>query len=152
MSSLTTKRSTGGGDRPALQIAILLNSYRSQNISKYRQSYEITLKRVCPSAGLRFFYPADPAQRSEDSEALPDPDKFDLIVIGGGNVDARKTHAWIVEVKAFVLRVVTEYPDKKMCGICWGHQVISLVLGGEIAEMAGYEVGVGRRNPKSTRV
>jgi len=71
---------------------------------------------------------------------LPDPSSFDLIVIGGGNADPRKTHGWILRVHRFIRDVVANYPSTKLCGICWGHQTISLLFGGEIVDMGMPEV------------
>lgn len=115
-------------DRP-LDIAILLNSYRSPIIAEIRDSYVRAIRAVSRDAALTFFYPAE---RADD---FPDPDAFDLIVVGGGNADPRKKHPWILRVHRFILDVVTNHPRKKLCGICWGHQTISLLFGAEVVDM-----------------
>ncbi|KAK3357886.1 class I glutamine amidotransferase-like protein [Lasiosphaeria hispida] len=120
-----------------LNIAILLNSYRSPFIAEIRDSYVRSLGAVSPDSSLSFFYPAE-----HPSGHFPDPDAFDLIVVGGGNADPRKKHQWILRVHHFILDVVTNYPRKKMCGICWGHQTISLLFGGEVVDMPSPELGV----------
>ncbi|KAK5659610.1 hypothetical protein OQA88_814 [Cercophora sp. LCS_1] len=114
-----------------LAIAILLNSYKSPHIHTIRDSYTRTLHSVDPTLSLTFFYPAD-----HPFTPLPDPSLFDLIIIGGGNADPRKTHPWILRVHAFILETIATYPLKKMVGICWGHQTISLLFGAEIVDMA----------------
>lgn len=121
-------------DRP-LRIAILLNSYRSPFITEIRDSYVRSIGVVSPDASLSFFYPA------EQPDHFPDPDAFDLIVIGGSNADPRKKHQWILRVHKFILDVVANYPGKKLCGICWGHQTISLLFGAEVVDMDVPEVG-----------
>ena len=76
-------------------------------------------------------------------EFLPDPAEFDLIVIGGGNADPRKRHAWILRVHEFIRQTRKEWPRKKMVGVCWGHQTLGMVLGGgEVGEMGRPEVCV----------
>ncbi|KAK1756478.1 class I glutamine amidotransferase-like protein [Echria macrotheca] len=119
-----------------LKIAILLNSYRSPFIADIRDSYTRSIAAVSPDAVLTFFYPA------EIADHFPDPDLFDLIVIGGGNADPRKKHAWILRVHRFILDVVTNFPTKKLCGICWGHQTISMLFGGEVVDLGVPELGV----------
>lgn len=121
----------------SLRIAILLNSYRSPIIAEIRDSYVRSIGAVCPDAQLVFFYPA------EQTDDFPDPDAFDLIVIGGGNADPRKRHPWILRVHKFILDVVANYPRKKLCGICWGHQTICQLFGAELVDMEIPEV---RRN------
>ncbi|KAK3985232.1 class I glutamine amidotransferase-like protein [Cladorrhinum sp. PSN332] len=125
---------------PKLKIAILLNSYRSPFIAEIRDSYTRSIGAVSPESQLSFFYPAD--HYGNDSLAFPDPESFDLIVVGGGNADPRKKHAWILRVHKFILDVVAHHPRKKMVGLCWGHQTISMLFGGEIVDMDVPELGV----------
>lgn len=124
-----------------LKIAILLNSYRSPFITEIRDSYIRSLAAVAPDSSLTFFYPAD-----KPGHLFPDPSAFDLIVIGGGNADPRMRHAWILAVHAFILDVVAHQQQElavaKLCGICWGHQTISMLFGGDVGDMEVPEVCV----------
>jgi GMP synthase-like glutamine amidotransferase len=137
-------------DRSPLRIAILLNSYRSPHITEIRDSYTRSLSTVAPDAQLAFFYPAERAAGEDGS--LPDPAVFDLIVVGGANTDPRNTHPWILRVHAFILDVVANHPRKKICGICWGHQTISLLFGGQVIEMDTPEVRQSRLQPPKSRI
>ncbi|KXJ94265.1 class I glutamine amidotransferase-like protein [Microdochium bolleyi] len=119
-----------------LRIAILLNSWRSRFLPAIRASYVRTIGAVAPNARLSFF---EPANRPGD---FPDPAHFDLIVFGGANVDPRKSHPWILEIHAFLRCLLSDYPTKKVLGICWGHQTITRVLGGEVVDAAPPEMGV----------
>jgi hypothetical protein len=92
---------------PSLRIAVLLNSYKSPFINQIRQSYVRTITTVSPGSRPAFFHPAE-------QNEFPRPEDFDLIVVGGSNVDPRKSHDWIIQVHQFVLSVTREYPDKKM--------------------------------------
>ncbi|KAM7187534.1 Class I glutamine amidotransferase-like protein [Rhypophila sp. PSN 637] len=142
MTSTTNASHKGGGlflEQP-LKIAILLNSYRSPFINSIRDSYVRSIAAISPHSKLSFFYPADFFDQPQ--LAFPDPALFDLIIIGGGNVDPRKKHPWILRVHAFILDVIAHHPRKKMVGICWGHQTISLLFGGEIIDMDVPELGV----------
>ncbi|KAI3336637.1 class I glutamine amidotransferase-like protein [Xylariaceae sp. AK1471] len=124
----------------ALRIAVLLNSYRSRLLPAIRESYKRTIGAVAPDAQLAFY---EPANRPGE---FPNPDYFDLIVLGGSNVDPRKRHPWILEVHDFVRRLVRDYPHKKLLGICWGHQTICSVFGGMVVDAAVPEMGVASVN------
>lgn len=167
-----------------LRIAILLNSYRSPFLPAIRASYERAITAVSPDAQLSFFFPAysddndannDPKrpqhhhhhqqyqhyQQLGGEGTLPsDPSAYDLIVLGGSNVDPRaRHHAWIQKVHRFVRDCVSQSQSPpgpsgaagtagagsggktpKMCGICWGHQTIALLFGGEVVEAERPEV------------
>lgn len=121
-----------------LNIAILLNSYHSKFLTAIQASYVRTIGAVAPDAKLTFFEPAN-----RPDEELPDPTLFDLIVFGGANVDARKSHSWILRLHHFLLQLVLCHPNQKILGICWGHQTIARVFGGKIADMDYPEVSCG---------
>ncbi|KAK3903180.1 class I glutamine amidotransferase-like protein [Staphylotrichum tortipilum] len=125
-------------DRPP-RIAILLNSFRSPFIADIRASYIRSIGAVSPDAALSFFYPAE---EPADADAFPDPDAFDLIVVGGGNRDPRAGHPWMLRVHRFILDVARRHPRKKICGICWGHQTICMLFGAELVDMDTPELGV----------
>ncbi|KAI0425934.1 class I glutamine amidotransferase-like protein [Xylaria sp. FL1042] len=120
----------------SLRIAILLNSYHSRLLPAIRASYQRTIGAVAPDTQLAFY---EPANRPGE---FPNPDYFDLIVLGGSNVDPRERHPWILEVHEFLRRMVRDYPHKKLLGICWGHQTISSVFGGKLVDAAVPEMGV----------
>ncbi|KAI0408602.1 class I glutamine amidotransferase-like protein [Xylaria palmicola] len=129
-----------------LRIAVLLNSYRSRLLLAIRGSYQRTIGAVAPHAQLAFY---EPANRPGE---FPNLDYFGLIVLGGSNVDPRKRHPWILEVHDFVRRLVLDYPHKKLLGICWGHQTISTVFGGEVVDAAVPEKRrIATTNPSSPR-
>lgn len=118
-----------------VRIAILLNSYRSRILPAIRASYERTIGAVAPEARLAFYEPANKGE-------FPDPAYFDLVVFGGSNVDPRKSLPWILDVHDFLRRLVIHFPEKKVLGICWGHQTISRVFGGTVVEAAHPEVNL----------
>ncbi|KAK8064686.1 Class I glutamine amidotransferase-like protein [Apiospora phragmitis] len=105
-------------DPPPLRIAVCLNSYNSR------------------------FLPAVQASYSANKGDFPEPVLFDLIVLAGANVDARASWDFILKIHNFIRTVVAQYPDKKVVGICWGHQTISRVFGADIVNMDVPEMGV----------
>jgi GMP synthase-like glutamine amidotransferase len=52
---------------------------------------------------------------------------------------------WIDSLVAFVSSVSNNYPDIKIVGICFGHQIVARAFGGEcVPNPKGWEVGVTR--------
>lgn len=127
-----------------LRIAILLNSDHSPYISSLKHSYEKAILAASPSSSLTFYYPAhatnDLSLPSSPPSLFPDPTHFDLFILGGSNVDPRKRYPWILRVHSFIRTLVSEFPFKKLVGICWGHQTIALVFGGQVDDMDVPEV------------
>ncbi|KAI1426958.1 hypothetical protein F5Y12DRAFT_712567 [Xylaria sp. FL1777] len=109
-----------------LRFAVLLNSYRSRLLPAIRAPLALwhhthSSRSTSPLAAPRSF---------------PNPDYFDLIVLGGSNVDPRRYHDWILEVHEFVRRIVRDYAPTKLLGICWSHQTINRVFGGKLMDAA----------------
>ncbi|KAL7626409.1 hypothetical protein AAE478_003181 [Parahypoxylon ruwenzoriense] len=136
-AAISAASTAAGEEQEPLRIAILLNSYRSRLLPAIRASYERTIRAVAPPGTQLAFY--EPANRAAH---FPDPARFDLVVVGGSNVDPRKSHPWILEVHDFLRRLVADFPHKKVLGICWGHQTIARVFGGKVVDAAYPEMGV----------
>lgn len=162
--------------RRPLRIAILLNYHRSKYLPVYRASYERRLGAIAPDAELVFFTPAghpeelialtrqeeegydhEEGHEEEDDDdegqgqagvyrRRPGPSPFDLVVVGGANLDARRSDPWILALHGFLRARVRRRPDAKIVGICWGHQTIARVFGGEVVDMDTAEV----RFPRAT--
>jgi GMP synthase-like glutamine amidotransferase len=68
-------------------------------------------------------------------------DECDAYLITGSKVSAYDDIAWIHELKSFV-RSIHQH-QKKLIGICFGHQLIAEALGGKVARSnGGWHVGV----------
>lgn len=76
-----------------------------------------------------------------DREPLPEPSKFDgLIVLGGGlNVDQESKHPWLKKEKEFILSWIKS--EKPLLGICLGGQLIAEVLGARVSAHEFWEIG-----------
>ncbi len=79
----------------------------------------------------------------DEGDAVPRLDAYDaLIVLGGpmGPIDV-DAHPWLADETALIREAVLERALPTL-GICLGHQLLALALGGTLAPMAKTEVGV----------
>jgi len=125
----------------ALRIAVLLNGLASPNTPQIRSSFETAVSSASSTipgslAPTIDFY--DPIT----AQIHPDPTKYDLIVLSGGTVDPMGSDPWVLKLQKYLQATVEEYPKQKIVGICWGHQTISILFGGVVANMDGPEIGV----------
>ncbi|ETS84338.1 hypothetical protein PFICI_02363 [Pestalotiopsis fici W106-1] len=117
-----------------LKIAILINEFSKQT-QPMKDAYRTILATVEPDATIEFFDPIN-------AQEYPDVAKFDLIVLSGGSVFVMEEVPWVMKMRAFIKSTVETQPTKKMMGICWGHQIINVALGGIVEEMGSADVGV----------
>ncbi|SFM83378.1 type 1 glutamine amidotransferase [Methanolobus profundi] len=71
----------------------------------------------------------------------PHPDEFDLLVIMGGlmSVYQEDEYPWLIEEKEFVKNVIES--GKSVYGICFGAQMLSEILGGQVSQNMYREIG-----------
>ncbi len=72
-----------------------------------------------------------------------DSEVFDAYLVTGSKADSFGTDAWIQTLKAYLLKLYAR--GEKLLGVCFGHQLLALTLGGK-AERAdkGWGVGIHR--------
>jgi len=126
-----------------LKIAILMNGFESPRIPVVRSSFisaisaassfSITSSALPPMID---FYDPIVAQQ------YPDPADYDLIVLAGGTVDPTGDIPWVLKMQNFLRTTVSQYPERKILGICWGHQTINVTFGGLVANGPALEIGV----------
>ena len=72
-----------------------------------------------------------------------DDQKFDAYLVTGSKADSFGTDPWIETLKGYLLERYTR--GDKLLGVCFGHQVLALVLGGKTERATqGWGVGVHR--------
>lgn len=73
--------------------------------------------------------------------AVDDLDTYDGFVISGSPFDAYSNEIWII--KLCILLRVLDAMEKRVLGICFGHQVICRALGGKVAKsVTGWDIGL----------
>lgn len=87
----------------------------------------------------------------------PDPGTIDGLIVTGSMAGAYDTYPWIQPLADFIKLVYKEYPNVRISGVCFGHQIICQALCGEhgvIVEKhpGGFEFGLQTvvMNPKLT--
>lgn len=77
-------------------------------------------------------------------EAIPQLEDFDMLAVMGGPMDVweEDEHPWLVAEKAAIRTWVRDL-KRPYLGICLGHQLLAVSLGGEAGKMATPEVGLG---------
>ena len=75
------------------------------------------------------------------NETLPDPSEADIWIISGSKHGVYENLPWINPLKNFIVK---SYKNSiPMLGICFGHQIISEAMGGEVRKSKkGWGVGV----------
>lgn len=98
----------------------------------YGDLYAAFLRAVEPSLEVRTY-------DAVGSEQPASPTECDAWVITGSRHDAFADDAWLVALRALVVRLRTA--RARTVGICFGHQVLAQSLGGEVVRAEAWKAG-----------
>ncbi|GAB3691649.1 type 1 glutamine amidotransferase [Salinarchaeum chitinilyticum] len=70
---------------------------------------------------------------------VPTTFAFDGVVVTGSRASVYWDEPWIPAIKEWVAEAIDR--GLPVLGVCWGHQLLADVLGGEVAAMDEYELG-----------
>jgi GMP synthase-like glutamine amidotransferase len=96
---------------------------------------------------------AEPAIRTRtydvvNGELPASPDECDAWIITGARYDAFTDDPWIVDLRAFVNRVLEH--RSRLVGVCFGHQVVAHALGGRAENTGTWKAGPQQLQVEST--
>jgi len=82
---------------------------------------------------------ADLAEFDVTAGQLPADLAFDGVVVTGSRASVYWDREWIDPVREWLTEAIDE--GLPALGICWGHQLLADILGGDVADMGEYEIG-----------
>lgn len=81
----------------------------------------------------------------DEGDQIPPLDSYDLLAVMGGPMDVwqEAEHPWLISEKAAIKHWV-QVLNRPYFGICLGHQLLAVSLGGEVQPMPRPEVGLSQ--------
>jgi glucosinolate gamma-glutamyl hydrolase len=126
--------------RNTKRFAVLVTGHPMDSIKKSFGDYGKMISDALRSEGEEWIsYNVVDDQFPSDEEIR----SFDGILLSGSKHDAHANDPWIQKLRKLVVDCATNFQDKKIVGICFGHQLIANALGGVSGRSnCGWEVGI----------
>ncbi|KAK9702289.1 hypothetical protein K7432_011317 [Basidiobolus ranarum] len=68
---------------------------------------------------------------------------FQGIILSGSAASAASDEPWIFHLNEYLKQLITDVPECKLVGVCFGHQLIARAMGGTVAKnKKGWEIGL----------
>lgn len=118
-------------DKP-LRVAVIVNSGEFF-LLEVKESFTAAFAATSTPVTIDWYDPIV-------DQVYPYVRSYDLIILSGGTADLTKDIPWVLKLEEWIRNTVSEFPEKKFLGLCWGHQVVAAAFGGDIALMEEGEV------------
>ncbi len=106
-----------------VRIAVLIAAHENRNTTRnFRRELEGSLTEFHVTEGH-----------------LPTDYGYDAVVVSGSRSSVYDEEAWIQPTKTWVREAIDR--GLPCLGVCWGHQLLADVLGGDVEHMGAYELG-----------
>lgn len=134
----------------ALTLGILLCDDHYPEFQSVHGNYDDAFKRLFKSSAVTSFV----TYRVFEGAFPTSPSECDVWLVTGSKWGVYESDPWITQLIDFVRRC--DQKDKALIGVCFGHQLIHLALGGKAAKsdkgwgMGLYPVGIFEQNAFDT--
>ena len=121
-----------------MKVCILENDDLDPSIAAAYQGYGAMFVRLFGEAGADWQFDIFHTPSGQYPESF---DAYGAVVLTGSKADSFSDEPWVVELRRRVTLLLEQ--NKKLLGICFGHQLIALCLGAKVGR-APQGWGVGR--------
>jgi len=121
-----------------MKLCILENDYLDPAIEATYKGYGAMFERLLKDAGATGTFDIFNTVKGEYPESF---DAYDAVLLTGSRADAFSTEAWVLTLRQKVEQLLPA--KKKLVGVCFGHQLIGLILGARVGR-APQGWGAGR--------
>jgi len=121
-----------------MKLCILENDYLDPAIEATYKGYGAMFERLLKDAGATGTFDIFNTVKGEYPESF---DAYDAVLLTGSRADAFSTEAWVLTLRQKVEQLLQA--KKKLVGVCFGHQLIGLILGARVGR-APQGWGAGR--------
>jgi GMP synthase-like glutamine amidotransferase len=123
---------------PRMKLCILDNDVLDPAAVPIWGSYAAMFERLLRGAGFEGEIDAYSARQGSYPDSF---DAYDAVLLTGSRSDAFSDDAWVVELRGRVSALLAQ--QKKLVGVCFGHQLIAHCLGAKVGR-APQGWGLGR--------
>lgn len=121
-----------------MKLCILDNDVLDPTAVPIWGSYAAMCERLLRGVGFQGEVHAFSARHGQYPESF---DLYDAVLLTGSRADAFSEDTWVLELRQRVMDLLVQ--EKKLIGICFGHQLIAHCLGAKVAR-APQGWGIGR--------
>ncbi|KAL3419537.1 copper iron-regulated glutamine amidotransferase [Phlyctema vagabunda] len=119
---------------PSPKVAVLMNGASALH-ADVEACFKNAIHAIDPTAIIDTYDPIV-------AQTYPEQSTYDLVILSGGGTDPMSQEPWVLKMQEFIRSTIIDHPAQKLLGICWGHQTISVSLGGVVGPMEAAELGV----------